>query len=40
VLLMAGYMASTRRRGHSYDADLLGAALGTIAVVFIATWAA
>ena len=41
MLVMAGYMASTRRRGHWYDADLLGAALGTIAVVvIIATWAA
>lgn len=41
MLVMAAYMASTRRRGHWFDADLLGAALGTIAaVVIIATWAA
>ncbi len=41
MLVMAGYMASTRRRGHWFDADLLGAALGTIAVVMIiATWVA
>jgi hypothetical protein len=41
MLVMAAYMASTRRRGHWFDADLLGAALGTIAVVIIiATWVA
>jgi hypothetical protein len=41
LLIMAGYMASTRRYGHWYDADLLGAALAAIATTaIVGTWVA
>lgn len=41
MLLMGVYMATTRRYGHWYDADLLGATLGAIATtVIVTTWIA
>jgi hypothetical protein len=41
MLIMAVYMATTRRYGHRYDADLLGATLGAIATtVVVATMVA
>jgi hypothetical protein len=41
LLVMAAYMATTRRHWHWYDADLLGATLATIATtVIVATWVA
>jgi hypothetical protein len=41
MIVMAVYMATTRRYGHWYDADLLGAALGAIATtVIVAIWIA
>jgi hypothetical protein len=39
LLLMALYMGITRRRGHWFDSDLLGASLAAIATtVIVATW--
>jgi hypothetical protein len=41
MLVMGVYMASTRRYGHWYDSDLLGATLGAIATtVIVTTWIA
>jgi hypothetical protein len=41
MLLMGIYMATTRRYGHWFDADLLGATLGAIATtVIVTTWIA
>ena len=41
LLLMALYMATSRRAGHWFDSDLLGLALSTIALtVAVATWLA
>lgn len=41
MLVMAVYMGSTRRRGHWYDTDLMGAVLGTVAaVIIVSTWVA
>jgi hypothetical protein len=41
LLIMAVYMATTRRYGHWFDADLLGATLGAIATTtIVATWVA